>query len=142
MSEQVETVPTIGISLQVELPGKKQLVLQSFVSRDADVSEVNGVLDKIRVASERQFAFGMLEVLKMELETQEKLAHDHAERMKIVDENMKREWDRRGKRGDYQLSSKEQNEQRQAYATAEECKRRIAKVKQQIAEEKAKIGAA
>lgn len=136
-----EKEPSIGISYNVELPGKKSLVLQSFVPRDGSPSEFNAVLDKLRVASERQFAFGMVEHLKLQLEQEEKIARDHAERMAIVDENIQRDWGQRGKRGDPQLSSKQQQDQRQAHAHAEECKRRIAKVKADMAEFQGKIGA-
>ncbi len=139
--EEIDKVPTIGISYQAELPGKKQLVLQSFVARDADVKDVNTVLDKIREAADRQFAFGMIDVLKRELETQEKIANDHAARIEQVDANVKRRWETTGRKGDIRLSEKEQNEQRQAYAVAEECKRRIAKVKEELAECQSKIGA-
>jgi hypothetical protein len=137
--EDIDKIPSIGISYTVELPGKKALVMQSFVGRDCDPKELNATLDKIRIASERQFAFGAIQQLKLELETQKKIASEHANRMAQVDENLKREWG--NKRGDPVLTSKEKREQEQAYATAEECKRRVAKVQKDIAEYEAMIGA-
>lgn len=137
----VEKEPSIGISYTVELPGKKALVMQSFIDRDCDPKNLNGVLDKIRVAGERQFAFGAVQQLKLQLEQEQKMASDHAARMAQVDENLKSEWDRGNKRGDPTLSPKQRQEQAQAYAHAEECKKRIAKVKADIAEYEAMIGA-
>ena len=137
--EDIEKVPSIGISYTVELPGKKALVMQSFVGRDCDPKELNATLDKIRIASDRQFAFGAIQQLKMQLEQENKIAADHAARMAQVDENVKREWG--GKRGDVVLSKRQQDEQAQAYAHAEEAKKRIAKVKKDIAEYEAMIGA-
>lgn len=138
---EVEKEPSIGISLNVELPGKKVLVLQSFVPRDGETKDLNATLDKLRVASERQFAFGALEQLKLQLEQEEKLAADHAKRMAQVDINIKHNWDNGKRRGEVVLSAKERQEQAQAYAHAEECKVRIAKVKKNIAEYEAIIGA-
>lgn len=136
-----EKIPSIGISYQIELPGKKQIVLQSFVERDGDDKQFNKILDKMRIAGERQFAFGMVDVLKLQLEQEQKLASDHAARMAQVDENIKREWGSGNRRGEVRLSAKQEQEQRQAYAHAEESKKRIAKVKADIGEYMAKIGA-
>lgn len=138
---EVEKEPSIGISYNVELPGKKALVLQSFVGRDVEQIELDKVLDKLRVASERQFAFGMIEVLDMQIEQEEKIAADHALRMAQVDQNIKDEWSRGSRKGEVTLSQKQRTDQSQAYAHAEESKKRIAKVKAQRAEYQAKIGA-
>lgn len=140
MNDSVEKVPSIGISYTTELPGKKALVLQSFVERDCEAVELNRTLDKIRVACDRQFAFGMLEHLRLQLEQEEKLARDHVLRMAQVDENVQKAWQTNGKRGDPRLSQRQEQEQRQAHAHAEESRRRIAKVKADMAEFEAKIG--
>ena len=139
--DEVEKVPSIGISYTAELPGKKALVLQSFIGRDDSADALNAVLDKVRTAAERQVAFGMVEHLKLQLEQEEKLANDHAQRMSELDTKLKEDWGRAGKRGDPRLSSREQDEQRKAHWHGEECRRRIAKVKADIAEYQAKIGA-
>jgi hypothetical protein len=139
--DEIEKVPSIGISYTVELPGKKALVMQSFVGRDDPPKLLNDVLDKIRVASERQFAFGAIQQLKLQLEQEQKIASDHAARLAQVDENIKREWTNGGRRGEIKLSQKQQQDQQQAYAHAEECKKRIDKVRKDIAEYEAMIGA-
>lgn len=139
--DELEKEPSIGISYTAELPGKKALVMQSFVSRDCDVKDLNGILDKLRISSERQFAFGAVQQLKLQLEQEEKIASDHVMRMAQVDENVKQEWSRGGRKGEIRLSQKQDQEQRQAYANAEESKKRIARVKSEIAEFEAKIGA-
>jgi len=137
----IEKEPSIGISYTVELPGKKALVMQSFVPRDCPAGQLDGILDKVRVASERQFAFGMIEHLKLQLEQEQKIASDHAKRMAQVDENIRSDWTKGNRRGDVQLSQKQRQDQAQAYAHAEETQRRIDKVKADIAEYQAKIGA-
>ncbi len=140
MSE-VETVPTIGISYNVELPGKKALVLQSFVPRDGDIADLNATLDKLRVSAERQFAFGMVEHLKLDLQVQEKIAADTIKNLAIADENFVRKWNSSGRKGDPKLSAPEETQQRQARSNIEACKERIVKVKKDLAEYEAKIGA-
>ncbi len=139
--DDIEKEPSIGISYTVELPGKKALVMQSFIGRDCEPKDLNGVLDKIRIAADRQFAFGAVQQLKLQLEQEQKIASDHAVRMAQVDDNIQREWGTRGRKGDITLSAKQQQEQAQSRAHAEECRKRIAKVKADIAEYEAMIGA-
>ena len=139
--DEIEKIPSIGISYTIELPGKKALVMQSFVGRDEPPAAINGVLDKIRVAADRQFAFGAIQQLKLALEQEQKLASDHASRMAQVDDNIRRDWDSGGRKGEIRLSQKQQQEQQAAYAHAEECKKRIDKVRKDIAEYEAMIGA-
>ena len=138
--DEIEKEPSIGISYTCELPGKKALVMQSFVPRDCDAKDLDATLDKIRLAGDRQFAFGAVVQLKLQLEQEEKMAADHAMRMAQVDANLKAEWSRGNRRGDPTLSAKQRQDQQQAYAHAEESKKRIAKVKAEISEFEAKIG--
>lgn len=127
-----EEIPAIGVSYTLELPGKKHLAFQTHVAQTLSTGAFNSVLDKLKAAADRQFAFGMLEHLKLQLEQEEKLAFDHAQRMSQVDANVQKEWDRASKKGDPRLTARQEQEQRQAYAHAEESKRRIAKVKTDI----------
>ena len=136
-----EKIPSIGISYTAELPGKRALVLQSFIDRDCEPAALNKVLDKIKDAAERQFAFGALVQLRLQLEQEEKMAMDHVARIAVVDENVKRNWAASNRRGDPKLTAREETEQRQAHANIEESKKRIAKVKADIAEFEGKIGA-
>jgi len=140
MTEQTtEQTPSIGISLNTELPGKKTLVLQSFIERDCTADGLNATLDKLRVASDRQAAFGMIEILKLQLEQEEKMLADHVARMAVVDENIRRDWVMGKRQGDVRLSPKQENDQRQAYAHKAESERRVAKVKRDLAEYEAMI---
>lgn len=133
----VEKTPSIGISYTIELPNKRALVLQSFIERDASVQAVDLLLDKIREAGERQFAFGMLEVLKLDLEQQTKLAQDHAYRMQVVEDNLKKEWAGKGKSGAPKLSQNTEAQKQAALANLEISKQRITKVEADIAHYKA-----
>ena len=138
---EIEKEPSIGISLNVQVSEKRQLVLQSLVARDCAAQDLNVILDKLRMAADRQVAFADIEKLKLFLAQQEEQATTHAKRIAQVDQNVKDAWARGNKRGDPVLTSKERTEQAQAYEIAEELKRRIAKVKQDIADTQAIIGA-
>jgi hypothetical protein len=137
--EHVEQIPMLGLSLNAELPGKRNIVIQGHVERDGDVKALNAVLDKMREAMDRQFAFGMRDILKRELEQQEKIATDHAVRMAQVDINIKRDWG--AKKGDPVLSKREQDEQQKSHNIAESIKLQIAKIRADIAANEAIIGA-
>lgn len=137
----IEKEPSIGISYTVELPNKKGLVMQSFVPRDCPVSDLDGVLDKIRNAAERQYSVEALVKAKMDLVVQEKIALDHSMRIAQVDENIKRNWANGNRRGDPRLSPKDEAAQKQAHDHGVEIQRMIAKTKADIADYQAKIGA-
>jgi len=121
------------------LPFKRQMVFQTGVTADADVSSVHALCDKMRVAFERQFAFGEIEIHKLELEQQNKQAEDHSKRLTTVDENVYRDWNTNGRRGEAKLSHKQEADKQQAYANAEAIKARIVKVKKDIEACEAKI---
>jgi hypothetical protein len=129
-----EEIPAIGISYNCELPGKKGLVFQTHVPQSADTLAINEVVDKIKAVADRQFAFGLLEHLKLQLEQEQKLAYDHAIRMAQAEDNAQAEWLRSNKRGEFQLGAKQLQDQKQAIAHMEESKRRIAKVERDIAD--------
>jgi hypothetical protein len=138
MGENIEQVPTIGISLNLELPGKKTLVLQSLVERDGN--NLDAVLDKIRTAADRQFSHCLLDDLQRQLENEKKIAADHGKRMAIVEDNHNRRWLASNRKGPMRLSESEEKERQQAIAQAEESKRRIAQVEGWIKEHRAKAG--
>lgn len=133
--------PSIGISLRCVLPNQQELVLQSFVERDCDTPRLDGLLDKLRVAAERQLAFGGLREARADLKKLEKIAVDHAARMEIVDENIKRKWDASNRKGEIKLTAQEEAAQLQSIQYAEDTKNRIAEIKKNIAELERVVGA-
>lgn len=60
MTGKLESTPAIGISYQVGVSETKQVVFQCFVPMDCDPAELNGALDKLRVAADRQEAHARL----------------------------------------------------------------------------------
>ena len=68
MTEELEKTPSIGISYQVALLGQRQLVLQSFIDRSCTKEELNALLDKMRDAGERQYAWGQSQEIDQKIE--------------------------------------------------------------------------
>lgn len=137
-----EEIPAVGVVYNTELPGRKSIMLQTHFAQSVDVAEMHKVVDKLKAVADRQFAQENLVVLRIELEQQEKLASDHLARMTQVDVNIKSEWARRGKKGDPSLNPRESDEQRKSHAILEECRKRIAKVKGEIAANEAVVAGA
>lgn len=65
-----ETKQPLVVTLSGELPFKRQMVFQTGLDADVSQGAINDMLDKMRIAFERQFAFGELEHHKLELAQQ------------------------------------------------------------------------
>jgi hypothetical protein len=134
-----DTKQPLVVTLSGELPFKRQMVFQTGLDADADLASIHAMLDKMRVALDRQFAFGEIEIHKLELEAQQKQAEDHAKRLTVVEDNVYRDWNTNGKRGDLKLSHKQELEKQQAHDNAEQIRGRVARAKKLIADCEAKI---
>lgn len=135
----IEKVPSIGISYQVALHGQRQLVMQSFVGRDCTKDELNALLDKLRNAGERQFAFGQIDEINLNLERSMVEARQQQGRIEEADARIKTEWANGRKRGDPQLTQSQIQKQREAYAVAEGIKDRIESLTKAKSEWEAKL---
>lgn len=126
---ELEKVPSIGISYQYTLQnGQRQLVLQSFVERECSKEALNGLLDKMRAAGERQQAYSMIFDLERALEREHELAEKQSALIAKEDAQIKREWENGNRRGDVRLSQQQLQKQQQAYQVAEDIKDRIKKL--------------
>ena len=134
-----EKSPSIGISYQVALHGQRQLVLQSFIDRDCSKDTLNGLLDKLRNAGERQFAWGQIDDLMLKIDQEYINAQQHQIRMEKADEQIKIDWEKGNRRGDVSLSSAQLQKQRDAYDIAEAIKGRIEKLRKDKSEWEAKL---
>ncbi len=122
-----------------ELPQKRQVVFQVGIARETEVKTMHELMDKLRTVFERQFAFGEVEIHRLQLEQEMNLARDHVHRLAQVEENVSRDWETKGKHGPAKLNGNQEREKVQAYNNIEESKKRIARVKENIAACEAKI---
>src|SRR6516164_11769668 len=85
----LDKIPSIGISFQCALHGQRQIVLQTFIERDCDVATLNAILDKLRDASERQYAWGQVEQLKLELKREHATAEQQQLNIERADQRLR-----------------------------------------------------
>lgn len=64
-------VPAIGVTFDQRLDDYRHVVFQSYVAADCSQAEMNGMLDKVRKAAERQKAIAHLPTLRGMLEDKE-----------------------------------------------------------------------
>jgi len=136
----LDKIPAIGISFQCTLYGQRQIVLQTFVERDCDVATLNAILDKLRDASERQYAWGQVEQLKLELKREYAGAEQQQLNIERTDQKHRQDWlaDNRRK-GDLQLTQSQLQQQQQAYDNLEAFKKRIAGLKEDLKKWEARV---
>ena len=123
--EYLDKIPSIGISFQCALHGQRQLVLQSFIERDCSAAALDGLLDKLRDACERQYAWGQVEQIKLDL----KREHGQAVAQQLTIERAaakhQDEWMASNRKGDLRLTQQQMQQQQQAYDNLEAIKKRI-----------------
>jgi len=132
MTEDELKAPSIGISLQVALHGQRQLVLQSFIDRDCEPQVLDTLLDKLRDASERQFAWGQVEDIRLKIKQEYINAQNHQVQIEKADAAIKAEWSDGKRKGDVRLTQAQIQKQRQAYEIAEAIKGRIANLNEDL----------
>jgi len=123
--EYLDKIPSIGISFQTALHGNRQLVLQSFIDRDCSKEKLDALLDKLRDACERQFAWGEIENIELKIKQEHINATQQGIRIEKADEQIRAEWDSSNRKGDLRLTQAQIQKQREAYAVAEGIKHRI-----------------
>jgi hypothetical protein len=110
--------PAIGLTFQQKYDDYRSVVFQSFVAADCQPAELNHMLDKLRLAAERQKAIthlptyrGLLkdkqDGLKKEIEASYEIQVSHDEMLKRWDE----EFARSGRRGPFKQSAAHLQEQ-------------------------------
>lgn len=134
-----EEIPAIGISYTGHVARDRQLAMQTHLPQSASAEALNAMLDKIKLAFDRQVAFAEIRRLEAEIKAQEKIGAQQADMINSVDQRIKSEWDRTGKRGDPQLSSKDKRDQEQAYLNGKEIQRRIEILRADLAKQQALV---
>lgn len=135
----LDKIPSIGISFQCALHGQRQIVLQTFIERDCSVAALDTLLDKLRDASERQYAWGQVEDLQMKIKQEYINAEQQNVRIDRADKQLKEDWDKSNRKGDLQLTQSQIQKQREAYEVAEAIKKRIDGLSADLAKWEAKL---
>ena len=135
----LDKIPSIGISFQCALHGQRQLVLQTFIERDCSVGALDALLDKLRDASERQYAWGQVEDLQLKIRQEYINAEQQRVRIEHTDQQIRDNWEKSNRKGDLQLTQSEIQKQREAYEVAEAIKKRLASLTADLVKWEAKL---
>lgn len=118
---EIEAVTVIGVSYQHQLDKEKGLVFQTHIPSNASPSAINGALDRLVDAAERQRARVRIPVLEHDIQTKEDLIYRAQSEMFRLDkerelarEQAVNQWRGAGKRGEVRISATQQNEDQKA----------------------------
>ena len=92
--------------------GRKEIVFQSHVAADATVEELNDILDKVRVAVDRQAAVYELRQARLDLTGHLQKILEIENLLLAQEETYKTSWEANGRKGDWssdQLPAKEKH---------------------------------
>ena len=138
--EATDTLPALGISYKVGLGDAKELVFQTHVSQTINMTALNDMIDKLRVAGDRQAAFSDLIQLNQAREQHLDAIENMDRTAGEVEKNAKALHQASGKRGEYKLTPAEVKHQQQAVDTRRKFVEMLQKIEKQIGEAKEKIG--
>lgn len=124
----------IGFSFSATLGDKLSLVAQTHVDRDAPISQVNSIVDKVRSVLERQKAAAELVELRAKLKYDEKKLRQLKEDFVKIGENHQKAWAVSKKQGPFKLGPKEESERNNALTTIDRYELEIELDKENIAE--------
>lgn len=144
MSEAA-TLPAIGFSLNVDVPGGRALVFQSHVPQNYSAAQINTQLDKLLLVSDRAVARYTLPLLKAQLDAEtaqyERCLADF-QRVQDAETDAQEAWAKGGRRGPYKPATNNSAQQlANAKATVEALNKKLDKIKAEIAECEGKIKA-
>ena len=134
-----DELPAIGISFKAVPANDREIVFQTHVAQDVSKEELNGLLDRLADACERQGAKVALVQLRKELEKHEKHVRQMGEDLVRIDEKARDEWEKSSRRGPYTMSKTDAAAKAQATVTKARFEEEIDKIKEQIAEFEAKV---
>lgn len=133
--------PAIGISLQVKVDNRRDLVFQTHIAQESSLEQINGLIDKVAAAADRQSARYELQQIEMELELNTKRLPRAVEDLESVDKKHAQDWAGRQRRGDPKLAPQQEQERRNAIAMIERIKQEIDALGKKREEYKQKIAA-
>lgn len=139
-AEATDTLAALGISYKVGLGDGKELVFQTHVPQTINPEALNGMIDKLRVAGDRQGAFSDLLQLEKAKEQHIDAIENMDRQAAEVEENAASLYKASGKRGEYKMTAPELQKKKQSQDTRRKFVDMLKKIEEQIDEAKAKIG--
>lgn len=143
VADKIIIAPEVATAMVVMIAGQigdgLNISFQTHVDQNEDASKINGVLDKVRAAIERQADKSQLEQLRRGLKKQESDLAGLLGSAAAVEKVSAVRWSSEGRRGEHKLAPKEQQEKANLEASCEKLRELIGRIKADIAELEAKV---
>jgi hypothetical protein len=132
--DKMENVPAVAITFNATIGPQRTIIFQTHIERDLPVRDYNELLDKLTSAVRRQEAKGELIDEQMLLEA-ERFKYDlTVKQYSAIEEKNKKDWVKRGKKGDPTLSDAEVQGQLNCKTSMEAGKEAIKKKEARVLE--------
>lgn len=128
------SAPALGFSITANIHGSAQIVAQSFVPLDASNEEINGTIDKVMLAIDRQQAKYQVKDLKRKMEQEEIILADQIGKVADLQNTASAEHQASGRRGEFKLNVQQKTAVDNARKTIEGMKYNVERYKVNIAE--------
>lgn len=129
----------VAITVTTQISDKRNIVMQTFMPRDAEVKDIHDVLDKLGKAVDRQEAKYGLEALKANLEVHEKTLKQLEEDFTRIGEASQATWAARGKKGAPELNANERAQKTTTETNIKRYRTEILRIKADIAQHEATV---
>ena len=131
----------IGISYKCALGDGKEVVFQSHVPQEIETKALDGILDKFRIAADRQAAFADLIQLEKALEQHISGYQNAAEQEVALTARMEEQHKTSDRRGAVRITPAEAKQRENFQTSMSQFKKMIERIEADIAKTKEKIGA-
>lgn len=133
--------PALGFSYSITIDDKHSIVMQTFLPRRCSLTELDEVLDKTRVAVERQANIRMIPQLRKSLKLQQKQFQRVTQDLAFQDELNQTAFKAAGKKGIFRLSNEQTQHRANVLVTQTRFKEEIADIERELADLEAAINA-
>lgn len=134
-----EKAMAVAITITSQVGTNRNMVLQTYIARDSDLSEYHTICDKLVATANRQEAILQLEEELANLELEEKTLKQFEEDYNRIDLTNANNWKARGKKGEPVLSAQETAQKEMAKTSVLRYRDGIVKRKARISKYRAVI---
>jgi len=122
-----------AITVSVNLTDRRNIVVQTYIPRDASIEDYNEVLDKVGKAVDRQEAIYRIVDLKVNLETHKRTLKQLEDDYSRIEAKNAAEWKARNKQGEPRLNPNELAQKSTAEQNIKRYRVEITKIEADIA---------
>lgn len=137
---EVQGEAALGISIQSQVSGVRQVVFQTHVPAATSKEELDKLLDTLAEVCDRQEAFYQIDIAQQEHDRATKMLEDMQYRLDNVDHNARVKHEASGRRTPFKLSAQEETAKIQVADQLRIAKENVGKTSARLEELKKKAG--